>query len=74
MGLYSIYGYSDEESEKEAKVKISSISSFFLKAKKRPFLYSKSSTEMVFFNEVFQTVRLSKWYLHFDTLSKKALY
>ena len=37
MGLYSIYGYSDEESEKEAKVKISSISSFFLKAKKDHF-------------------------------------
>jgi len=24
---------------------------------------------MVFFNELFQTVRLSKWYLHFDTPS-----
>ncbi|EGC20762.1 hypothetical protein HMPREF9141_0666 [Prevotella multiformis DSM 16608] len=24
---------------------------------------------MVLFNELFQTVRLSKWYLHFDTPS-----
>ena len=24
---------------------------------------------MVFFNELFQTVRLLKWYLHFDTPS-----
>ena len=24
---------------------------------------------MVIFNELFQTVRLSKWYLHFDTPS-----
>ena len=24
---------------------------------------------MVFLNELFQTVRLSKWYLHFDTPS-----
>ena len=24
---------------------------------------------MVFLNELFQTVRLSKWYLHFDTSS-----
>ena len=40
---------------------------YFLKAKKRPFLYSKSSTEMVIFIGLFQTVRLSKWYLHFDT-------
>ena len=45
------------------------ISRALLKAKKRPFLYSKSSTEMVFLNELFQTVRLSKWYLHFDTSS-----
>ena len=37
--------------------------------KERPFLYSKSSIEMVFFNGLFQTVRLSKWYLHFDTSS-----
>ena len=35
----------------------------------RPFLYSKSSTEMVIFIGLFQTVRLSKWYLHFDTPS-----
>ena len=28
---------------------------------------------MVFFNELFQTVRLSKWYLHFDTASLKSL-
>ena len=28
---------------------------------------------MVFFNELFQTVRLSKWYLHFDTPSFRLL-
>ena len=33
---------------------------FFLKTKKRPFLYSQTSTEMVIFNESFQTLSLSK--------------
>ena len=28
---------------------------------------------MVFFNELFQTVRLSKWHFHFDTPSKEGL-
>ena len=28
---------------------------------------------MVIFNELFQTVRLSKWYLHFDTSSYSIL-
>ena len=40
----------------------------------RPFLYSKSSTEMVIFNGLFQTVRLSKWFIYFDTPSPHQFY
>ena len=29
---------------------------------------------MVIFNELFQTVRLSKWYMHFDTPSQEFPY
>lgn len=32
----------------------------------KPFLYSKASTEMVILKDLFQTVWLSKWNLHFD--------
>ena len=52
---------------------LSNYKQFFSTTKKRPFLYSESSTEMVISIGLFQTVRLSKWYLHFDTSSYSIL-
>ena len=67
MGTASTVTFSTKSSATQATTMTrTSINNFqskvvFSKSKKRPSPYSKMSTEMVFFNGVCQTVRLSKW-------------